>query len=76
MDKGEKEYEGLCEVEVIQLISKKQKKYCAIFLDELEEENLETEQFKRVRKAFLDMVNAYTRGVCRVIGINLEGKDE
>lgn len=76
MEKNEKQYEGLTELEVIALINKKEKKYAAMFLDDLEEEGLDTDKYKKIRKSFLDTINAYTRGVCRIIGINLEGADE
>ena len=68
-----KEVDGLTDLEVISLINKKKKKYCAMFLDELENHNLEEQQFKSIRKAFLDIINSYTRGLCSVIGIEVEG---
>lgn len=71
-----KDIEGLTILEVIALITKKEKKYCAMFLADLEEEGLDSEQFKRVRKSFLDNINAYTRGICTILGIDVEGNND
>jgi len=71
-----KNFEGLTEVEIVRQINKKKKRYCAIALGELEEENLDEEEFKRIRKIFLDSVNNFTRGIFTVIGIDIDGIEE
>ena len=72
-----KESEGLPEVEIIKLINKRKKRYCAIALNDLEELMGQSEQFKEIRKIFLDNMNGFTRSVFTVIGIDVEGiKDE
>jgi hypothetical protein len=71
-----KELEGLPEVEIIRLINKRKKRYCAIALNDLEEEIHDEETFKKVRKIFLDNVNGFTRSVFTVIGIEIEGIKE
>lgn len=64
---------GLTELEIIKLIDKKKKKYCAITLGEMEEEIKDPEVFKKCRKIVLDNMNGFTRGVFTVVGINIEG---
>jgi len=67
---------GLTELEIVRMIDKKKKKYCAIALGELEEEIQDQEQFKKVRKIVLDNMNSFTRGIFTVVGISVEGVNE
>lgn len=72
-----KELEGIPEVEIVKLINKRKKRYCAIALNDLEEEIGKNEDFTKIRKIFLDNMNGFTRSVFTVIGIDVEGtKDE
>ena len=72
-----KENAGLPEIEIIKLINKRKKRYCAIALNDLEELIGQGEQFKEIRKIVLDNMNGFTRSVFTVIGIDVEGiKDE
>ena len=72
-----KELEGLPEIEIVKLINKRKKRYCAIALNDLEEEKLDKEMFTKIRKIFLDNMNGFTRSIFTVIGIDVEGiKDE
>jgi hypothetical protein len=71
-----KDFQGLEEVEIVKAIQKKKKRYCAIALNDLEEEISDPELFKRVRKIFLDSINSYTRGMLIVVGINIEGIED
>lgn len=72
-----KESDGLTDLEIIKLINKRKKRYCAIALNDLEEIMGQAESFKDVRKIFLDNMNGFTRSVFTVIGIDVEGiKDE
>ena len=72
-----KESDGLTDLEIIKLINKRKKRYCAIALNDLEEVMGQTDSFKDVRKIFLDNMNGFTRSVFTVIGIDVEGiKDE
>lgn len=69
--------QGLPEVEIIKLINKRKKRYCAIALNDLEEIlGHNDEKFKEVRKVFLDNMNGFTRSVFTVIGIDVEGIKE
>ncbi len=70
------DFEGLTELEIIKLINKRKKRYCAIALNDLEEEITDPELFKRVRKIVLDNINGFTRSTFTVIGINVEGIED
>lgn len=67
---------GLSEIEIIRLIDRKKKKYCAILLGDIEEEIQDKESFKKIRKTVLDNMNSFTRGVLTIIGITIEGSPE
>ena len=71
-----KEFEGLSELEIVKLVNKKKKRYCAIALNDLEEEISDPELFKRVRKVILDTMNGYTRSMFTVFNITVEGIEE
>ena len=71
-----KDFQGLTELEIVKLIQKKKKRYCAIALNELEEEVNDPELFKRIRKIFLDSMNNYTRSMFTVVGISVEGIED
>lgn len=74
---GSKEILGLSEIELVKLINKRKKRYCAILLNDLEGEIKDEETYKKVRKLFLDNMNGFARSVLTVIGIDIEGiKDE
>lgn len=68
-----KELEGLPEIELVRLINKRKKRYCALALNDLEEEIGKTEEFSRIRKIFLDNMNGFTRSIFTIIGIDVEG---
>jgi len=70
------DFQGLSELEIIKLIQKKKKRYCAIALNDLEEEITDPELFKKVRKIFLDNMNSFTRSMFTVVGIQVEGIEE
>jgi len=60
--------QGLDLIDVIRFIHKKNKKFEAIILGELEEiMDKDSEEFSLVRKLFLDGFNDYTRSIMRVI---------
>ena len=71
-----KEFQGLTELEIVKLINKRKKRYCAIALNDLEEEIQDSELFKKVRKVVLDNMNSFTRSIFTVIGINVEGIED
>lgn len=72
-----KELEGLPEIEIVKLINKRKRRYCALALNDLEEEIGKNDSFSRIRKIFLDNMNGFTRSIFTVIGIEVEGiKDE
>jgi len=68
-----REFEGLSELEIIQLMGKKKKRYIAIGLSDLEELIVDEDTFKKVRKVFLDTINGYTRGLYSVLNIDVDG---
>lgn len=70
------DFQGLTELEIVKLIQKKKKRYCAIALNDMEEEIPDIETFKKVRKVFLDNMNSFTRSIFTVIGIEVEGIEE
>jgi len=69
-------FQGLTELEIVKLINKRKKRYCAIALNDLEEEITDQDLFKRVRKIVLDNMNSFTRSVFTVVGINVEGIED
>jgi len=71
-----KDFQGLTELEIVKLINKRKKRYCAIALNDLEEEVQDPELFKRVRKVLLDNMNSFTRSVFTVVGISIEGTED
>lgn len=71
-----KDFQGLTELEIVKLINKRKKRYCAIALNDLEEEIKDAELFKRVRKVLLDNMNSFTRSIFTVVGINVEGIED
>lgn len=71
-----KDFQGLTELEIVKLINKRKKRYCAIALNDLEEEINDPELFKKARKIILDNMNGFTRSVFTVVGIQVEGIEE
>ncbi|MFA7101342.1 MAG: hypothetical protein WC196_06385 [Bacilli bacterium] len=71
-----KEFQGLTELEIVKLINKRKKRYCAMALNDLEEEIHDPELFKKVRKIVLDNMNGFTRSIFTVVGISVEGIEE
>lgn len=77
MNKQEKSYghiiQGLDTIDVAKIISKKNSKFLAIGLQELEESLDKTQpNFSNIRKIFLDSFNDYTRSIMRVIFGDIE----
>ena len=75
--KDEKSYghiiQGLDTIDVAKIISKKNSKFLAIGLQELEETlDKNEENFGVVRKIFLDNFNDYTRSIMRIIFGDIE----
>lgn len=61
-------FQGLDAFDIIRFIIKKNKRYQAIFLNELEEVLApDSENYIRVRKLYLDSQNNYTRSILRAI---------
>jgi hypothetical protein len=60
--------QGLDLLDIIKFIARKNKKYQAMLLNDLEEVlPADSEEYKKVRKLFLDCFNNYTRSVLRAI---------
>ena len=71
-----KEFQGLSELEIVKLINKKKSRYCAMALNDLEEEISNADEYKKARKIFLDNMNSFTRSLFTVIGIDVEGIED
>jgi hypothetical protein len=66
--------EGLDVIDVVRYITRKKDKFLAIALTELEETmDRESNEYKFIRKVFLDAFNDYTRSILRTIFGNIEG---
>ncbi len=66
--------EGLDIIDVVRYISRKKDKFIAIVLADLEEVmDKETNEYKFIRKVFLDGFNDYTRSIMRTLFGNVEG---
>lgn len=71
---GQVVIDGLNMFDVINLISRKNRRYMANALDELEEVlGKDSEQFIKARKIVLDTMNDYTRSVFVTLFGNIEG---
>lgn len=65
--------QGLDTIDVAKIISKKNSKFLAIGLQELEESlDKNDESFNNIRKIFLDNFNDYTRSIMRIIFGDIE----
>jgi hypothetical protein len=73
---NDRDFKGLTDLEVIRLLQKKKKRFCAIGLNDLEELIKDKDTYDKVRKVFLDSINGYTRGVLTVLGLDIEGNNE
>ncbi len=66
--------DGMNMFDIITIISKKNKRYIANALDEMEEVlGSDTEAFIKVRKIFLDTQNDYTRSIFVTLFGDIEG---
>lgn len=66
--------EGLDVVDVVKYISRKKDKFIAIVLADLEEVmEKDSNEYKYVRKVFLDGFNDYTRSIMRTFFGSIEG---
>ncbi len=66
--KGSGVIQGLDLLDVVEFVSKKNKKYQAILLQDIEEVlGRDSEEYLAIRKLILDSLNNYTRSVLRVI---------
>ena len=66
--------EGLDIIDVVRYISRKKDKFIAIVLADLEEVmDKESNEYKFIRKVFLDGFNDYTRSIMRTLFGNVEG---
>ena len=66
---------GLDLLDILGLIKRKQSRYIALLLNDIEEVlEFDQEAFSIVRKILLDYINDYTRSIFRIlIGDDLEG---
>ena len=75
MTRKEVVIEGLDVIDVLGETSRKNRKFAAIFLNELDEIVSDVKTKKAIRKAFLDNQNNYTRSIVRMIFGDIEGLD-
>jgi uncharacterized protein YehS (DUF1456 family) len=74
MEQPEVVIEGLDVIDVVRYISRKKDKFIAIVLADLEEVmEKDSNEYKFIRKLFLDGFNDYTRSVMRTLFGNVEG---
>lgn len=60
--------QGLDIIDILKFITKKNKKFQAIFLNDLEEVlNSNSDEYRIVRKLYLDSQNNFTRSILRAI---------
>lgn len=72
--KPEVTIEGLDVIDVVRYITRKKDKFLAIALAELEETmEKDSNEYKFIRKVFLDAFNDYTRSILRTIFGDIEG---
>ena len=72
MEKGIEErsavtIQGLDVIDVLTLVDKKKNKFAAIALQEIEELRISEDDFKNIRKIFLDTLNEFTRSTLRAL---------
>lgn len=73
MDKNSVIIQGLDPIDIAGIIAQKNKKFCAIGLQAIEEIlGAESSEFKLVRKEYLSNFNNYTRSVVRAIFGDIE----
>ena len=65
--------EGLDVIDVLGEVSRKNRKFAAIFLNELDEIIPDIETKKKIRKLYLDTLNNYSRSIVRMIFGDIEG---
>lgn len=71
---GEVRIEGLDIIDVLNFVNKKQKKFIAEILAELETQlDPQSSEYRIVRKIILDGINDYTRSILRTILGDVEG---
>jgi len=75
MTRKEVVIEGLDVIDVLGETSRKNRKFAAIFLNELDEVVSDVKLKKEIRKMFLDNQNNYTRSIVRMIFGDIEGLD-
>ena len=74
MEQPEVIIEGLDVIDVVRYISRKKDKFIAIVLADIEEAmEKDSNEYKFIRKVFLDGFNDYTRSVMRTLFGNVEG---
>ena len=67
------EINGLDELDIMNAILRRQKRYLALLLQDVEQVMATEGNYQLVRKMILDNFNDYTRSMFRVVGIEVEG---
>jgi hypothetical protein len=77
MGKQVVEIDGLDLFDLVSFISKKNKRFIAIILADVEEIiGKDTEEYEQIRKIILDGFNDYTRSVVRIVFGDIEYRTE
>lgn len=71
----EKDFDGLTGLDFQILTKRKQGRFLALLLSDVEKEMSIPEEYDRVRKLILDYVNDYTRSIWRAAGVEIEGTE-
>lgn len=66
-------FEGLTGIEFQILTKRKQGRYIALLLGDVEKEMSDDDEFEKVRKLILDYFNDYTRAIWMIAGLEIEG---
>lgn len=59
-------FNGLDDFDIIKIINSKKTAYLKLTLEAIEKEGLEEEQFRQIRKIFLDNFNEFARSILRL----------
>lgn len=65
-------FNGLDDFDIIKIINIKKTAYLKLALESLEKEALSDEQFRQIRKIFLDNFNEFSRSILRIFVGDIE----
>lgn len=65
-------FNGLDEIDIIRIINNKKNAYLKLALDSIEREGFTAEEYREIRKIFLDNFNEFSRSVLRLFTGDVE----